>query len=163
VGDAVAGFVKVSRRGEQVRVRFDAAELTLLGGVLDELAEALGVLDAGDAVYDRLHPAAYADADAAAEFRELVTGEADRLRAGRIAACRRELADSAGDLRLSPEAGEQWLVTLNDLRLAIGTRLGITAEGDTEPADPRAGEDAGRLVYHWLTWLQDALVEAVMR
>lgn len=145
-------------------MRFDATELQLLGSVLDELGEALGVLAAGDAVYDRLHPAAYADADAAAEFRELVSGDADKVRAERLAACRRELTASGGDLRLSPEAGEQWLVTLNDVRLAVGTRLGVSAADDADPpVDPRRGEDSGRLVYHWLTWLQDALVQAVLK
>jgi hypothetical protein len=52
-------------------------------------------------------------------------------------------------------------MTLNDLRLALGTRLGVTAEDD--PDDPAFHADGGRLLYHWLTWFQDALVATVLR
>ena len=51
---------------------------------------------------------------------------------------------------------------LNDLRLALGTRLGVTEDEptDIDPADPRAQSWA---VYYWLTALQDALVQTAMR
>jgi hypothetical protein len=48
---------------------------------------------------------------------------------------------------------------LNDLRLALGTRLGITEDDDhvvERPDDPR-------VVYYWLTGIQDAVVQALMR
>jgi Domain of unknown function (DUF2017) len=153
--------VKVSRRGVDVRVRLDRAEMGVLAAVLLEFEEALPVLNRGDAVYDRLHPAAYADPDEAREFAELVDGEADRARAVRVARCRDELACCAGDLRLDPDAVERWLVAVNDVRLALGTRLGVTADND--PDDPAYRTDSGRMLYHWLTWLQDALVSVVLK
>ena len=48
-----------------------------------------------------------------------------------------------------------------DSGYALGTRLGVTAEDD--PEDPAVQADGGRLLYHWLTWFQDALVAAVLR
>jgi hypothetical protein len=37
----------------------------------------------------------------------------------------------------------------------------VTAEED--PNDPAVQGDGGRLLYHWLTWFQDALVLTVLR
>ena len=52
---------------------------------------------------------------------------------------------------------------LNDLRLVLGTRLGVTDEAGgrgpwPDDDDPRA---PAMVAYHWLTYLQDTLVEAL--
>jgi hypothetical protein len=151
--------VKVSRRGGEVRVRLETSEVELLSQVLLEFEQGSVVLAPGDPVYDRLHPVAYEDPDAAAEFRDLTSDDADRARAARVGQCRAELSGTT--LRMDEESLERWLMTLNDLRLALGTRLGVTAEDD--PDDPAFQGDGGRLIYHWLTWFQDALVSAVLR
>jgi hypothetical protein len=151
--------VKVSRRSGQVRVRLETSEVELLSQVLLEFEQTSAVLAPGDLVYERLHPAAYQDPDAAAEFRDLTGDDADRARAARVGQCRAELTGTT--LRLDDESLERWLMTLNDLRLALGTRLGVTAEED--PNDPAVQGDGGRLLYHWLTWFQDALVLTVLR
>ena len=62
-----------------------------------------------------------------------------------------------------PEA-RAWLGALNDLRLALGSRLAITEDAAEEFAalpddDPRA---ATYHVYDWLTFLQDSLVRSLM-
>ena len=65
-----------------------------------------------------------------------------------------------GDIRLDDEQARAWLRTTNDLRLALGTRLDITAE--TEPPDDPSGDDASQLtVYYWLTAVQGSLVDAI--
>ncbi|HEX2308946.1 MAG TPA: DUF2017 family protein [Jatrophihabitantaceae bacterium] len=151
--------MKVSRRSGQVRVRLETSEVELLSQVLLEFEQTSAVLAPGDLVYERLHPAAYQDPDAAAEFRDLTGDDADRARAARVGQCRAELTGTT--LRLDDESLERWLMTLNDLRLALGTRLGVTAEED--PNDPAVQGDGGRLLYHWLTWFQDALVLTVLR
>jgi hypothetical protein len=58
---------------------------------------------------------------------------------------------------------QQWLKALNDVRLALGVRLGITDENedlaeDLSVDDPRA---AYIWVYHWLAYLQDSLIESL--
>ena len=59
---------------------------------------------------------------------------------------------------LDADEAQDWLTTLNDVRLVLGTRLGITEE--IEPAEQP--EDEGHAVYDWLTWLQATLVEALL-
>ena len=55
---------------------------------------------------------------------------------------------------------QAWLGVLNDTRLVLGTRLGVTEdERELNPADPQAGAYA---MYQWLTWLQGDLVEALL-
>ena len=66
-------------------------------------------------------------------------------------------------MRLTAADGEVWLRALNDVRLALGVRLGITEEYEHELGglgsdDPRA---AYLQVYDWLTYLQETLVRAL--
>ena len=63
--------------------------------------------------------------------------------------------------RLTKEEAEAWLTALNDLRLVLGTRLGVREDELLErldPADPRA---PGLGLYAYLSWLQEQLVEAL--
>ncbi|MFJ1460235.1 DUF2017 domain-containing protein [Nocardia wallacei] len=70
------------------------------------------------------------------------------------------LPATGGKVVLTPEQADAWLSALNDVRLALGTALGI--ENDTPeqlaPDDPRAPHLD---VYHWLTWMQDSLLQAL--
>ncbi|WP_282785431.1 MULTISPECIES: DUF2017 domain-containing protein [unclassified Nocardia] len=65
-----------------------------------------------------------------------------------------------GKINLSPEQADAWLTSLNDIRLALGTALGIDADTPDmlDPDDPRAPHLD---VYHWLTWMQDSLLQAL--
>lgn len=118
-----------------------------------------------DEALHRLFPDAYRDDDAAAEeFRRFTEQD---LRAGKYDCAVRVLAtlrtgDAKGRVALSAQEARDWLRSLNDLRLVLGTRLGIEDEDDAWPAedDPRA---PSLLAYHWLTHVQGALVDAVQR
>lgn len=72
------------------------------------------------------------------------------------------LPERAGTVTLRPEQAQDWLSAINDLRLALGTLLGISAD---EPDGPHA-EDAARAaqvdVYHWLSALLDVLVSVML-
>lgn len=65
-----------------------------------------------------------------------------------------------GRVRLTDEQAQAWLSALNDVRLALGTVLEVTEEMPDElPADdPRAPH---LVVYHWLTWVQESLIQAL--
>lgn len=65
-----------------------------------------------------------------------------------------------GRVRLSDEQAHAWLAALNDVRLALGTVLEVTEDMPDElpPDDPRAPHLG---VYHWLTWVQESLIQAV--
>lgn len=67
-------------------------------------------------------------------------------------------------LRLKPDEARQWLGALNDLRLAIGTRLEVTDEDesgellrlpDSDPRKPMV------MAYLWLGGLQESLIETL--
>jgi hypothetical protein len=62
--------------------------------------------------------------------------------------------------RLGQDEFEAWLVALNDLRLVLGTRLGVTEELYEEDIDLEDPGAAGLAVYLYLTSLQEQFVEA---
>ena len=63
-----------------------------------------------------------------------------------------------GRVELTLDQADTWLATLNDLRLALGTTLGVTEEMPDEPPEDETAA-AHLSVYHWLTFVQDALVQ----
>jgi hypothetical protein len=132
----------------------------------DELAAltGMGTTDAGsappqDPALARLLPDAYRDdPGAAGEFRRLTESG---LRRDKVTAAERLLAalpgDGPGEVRLDPETTESWLATINDVRLALGTRLEVSEEmAEPDPEDPDA---PAYVVYLWLTELQGVLIE----
>jgi Domain of unknown function (DUF2017) len=132
------------------------AELSALTG-LDAGADE--TMPPGDPALARLLPDAYRDdPDAAGEFRRLTESS---LRRDKVSAAERLLAalpvEGAGEVRLDPETTESWLATINDVRLALGTRLEVTEEmAEPDPEDPDA---PAYVVYLWLTELQGVLIE----
>ncbi len=111
-----------------------------------------------DEVVYRLLPDAYGeDEEANSEFRRFTERS---LRDEKLVQARKVLAglpknDKA--IEVVELDFEIWLKTLNDVRLALGTRLEITENMRTENLDP---EKASLLeVYDWLTWLQGTLLE----
>ena len=150
-----------ARRDEFV-ARFDAAEVGVLGLLLDQLEQLLDADEVSDdPVLQRLFPDGHrGDAEIAADYRDLTE---EGLRSGKaddLAMVRATLPPEGGEVRLDDDQARAWLRTTNDLRLALGTRLGVTA--DTEPPEDPAGEEGSQLaVYYWLTAVQGSLVDAL--
>ncbi len=68
-------------------------------------------------------------------------------------------------LTLKPEESKQWLGALNDLRLAIGTRLEVTDDDDSNELYSLPDEDPRKpmvMAYLWLGGLQETLVETLL-
>jgi hypothetical protein len=150
-------------RGATLVARFDAAEAGVLGMLLDQLEMLLDSEDAeGDAVLARLLPDGNrADAEAAAEYRELTESSLRSGKADDLAMMRAALPDGGGEVVLDADQAAAWLRSTNDLRLALGTRLEISE--DTEPPDDVVDEESQQLaVYYWLTALQGSLVDALV-
>ena len=152
--------MKITKRGG-AKMRLDAGEPTLLRSMLEELAVVVAAEDVADAAVDRLYPAAYDKADDAAEYRALTEATLRSERLERIEQCAGELATGTHVLDVSGEAGDRWIRVLNDLRLVLGTKLGVTEEWDhaVDPSDP---EHVPQAAYIWLTAVQDSLVRALM-
>jgi Domain of unknown function (DUF2017) len=127
------------------------AEMTGLGGPTPAAP--------ADPVLRRLLPDGYQDdPTAAGDFRRYTEAT---LRADKRQNAQALLADLPGDgggqVRLDADTVERWLTGLNDVRLSLGTRIGVTEEmAEPDPADPDAPSYA---VYLWLTELQDVLVQ----
>ena len=158
--------MKLDPTAAGVRLRFEAAEAEIMVQVFDDLLTALDEMGPGDAVWERLYPAAFADVDAAEEFREMVGEDLDNQRRERLRACRADIAGArpvrrSREVMLEPEGLERWITALNDIRLTLGTRLEITAD---QPLviDPAAPEAAAHALYRWLTALQDGLVTTAL-
>ncbi|MGP4008787.1 DUF2017 domain-containing protein [Streptomyces sp. 4N124] len=137
-----------------------------------------------DPVLKRLFPDAYSDPEAtpqteeaaeqktySAEFRRYTEND---LRAGKrenaLAVIRsldalRPVDEGGAVLKLSDGESRQWLGALNDLRLAIGSRLDITDEEDTDLLYRLPDEDPRKpmvMAYLWLGGLQETLVSTLM-
>jgi hypothetical protein len=159
------------RRGEGVLVSLDSNEVELLRNVPAELQAVLsGPTTKDDPIYNRLFPSAYLDPteeSAEQEWQELVHPELlrERLAALELVTAtldRAETKRGRAEVELAPEEVEAWLHVLNDARLALGTRLGITEDPEAEQIDPSDPEAAAHAMYGWLTWLQNDLVEALL-
>jgi hypothetical protein len=160
----------VRRRGGAVRVDLDPAEVVLLASLVSQVRELLSESsDGSSAVLERLLPDAYRDdAEAAAEYRELMDAE---LRQQKGAALQRVLDDLAGNgtahgkdrrFELDDDTITLWLYALNDVRLSLGTILDVSQDWEDEVSslDPDSPRFAGLGVYEWAGWLQQSIVEA---
>jgi hypothetical protein len=141
--------------GGGYKVKLGAPERAALRDVCAELRTLVVENDAATA---RLFPPAFRDDEgASAAFDELVH---DDLEAQRLATLDTVAATLDAD-RLDEEQAAAWCGALNDARLVLGERLGVTEdlyENGIPRDDPRARELA---FYAWLTWLQGELVEAL--
>ena len=106
----------------------------------------------------RLLPDASHDPELAAEFRTYTEHDLRQLRHERRLRVLASLEDTS-PLRLSVHHAQEWAQVLADIRLVLGTRLGVSHDDDDD-ADNES--TVAHDVYDWLTWLQDSLVRALM-
>ena len=181
---AVPGF----RRTPTGRIvaRFDADERALLVTLVSQLAEFIepdtsqdgmdplarlvGIdvyaVRPEDPAMIRLLPDAYPeDAEASAEFRRYTERGLREAKLAHAATTLQTLARPGDKVTLSVPEMQAWVGTLNDLRLALGTRLGVSEEGMEypdamfDPADPDA---VAWHIYSWLSYLQQTLVDLML-
>ena len=118
-----------------------------------------------DEVLLRLLPNAYADDEAASEFRRYTESTLREKKRAHAMALRSNLINS-GDaaIDLDHDGAMAWLGALNDIRLALGVRLKIedSAQEHLELLKPDDPLRAVYAVYTWLGWLQESLIDALM-
>jgi Domain of unknown function (DUF2017) len=73
------------------------------------------------------------------------------------------LPAAGGRVRLSQPEAQAWLRALNDVRLALSVRLGVTDDFDEQVEEIGADDPRSAYVWvhQWLAFLQDSLVEAL--
>ncbi len=172
------------RRRGSIVADFEHAEAALLRGMVsqlrdmlgarageqphDELAELTGIT-AGpttpptDRVLARLLPDFHReDESLSGGMRSLHEPELLAAKDGAAGVVLDSCPSDGGPVRLSDEQAQAWLSALNDVRLALGTVLEVDEDMPDElpPDDPRA---AHLPVYHWLTWVQESLIQALSR
>jgi hypothetical protein len=105
----------------------------------------------------RLFPPAYFDDEQRnVEYRRLMH---DDLLASKLAAA--DVVEATVDRRrVTEDELLAWMGALNDLRLVLGTRLGVTEDPDDAPADD-APEAPAYALYGYLGWLQEQVVAAL--
>jgi hypothetical protein len=134
------------------------------GGPRNGVSERTGA----DPVLERLFPRAYPepeDAERAADYHRLVHDDLLQEKLANLDVVTSTLDRGTVSLRrwtvdLTEDEAGSWLGALNDLRLALGVRLGITEDfdGDIDPADPQA---PALHVLSYLGWLEENLVDAL--
>ena len=170
--------------GGRIVLRTDEVERTILADVVtqlselvepehdpheDPLARLVGIdPDAerpDDPALARLFPDAYADdEEASAEFRRFTERSMREAKVANAATVLDTLERSGNKVTLSEPEAQAWLGTLNDLRLALGSRLEITEENHRIFQELPDGHPAAAAyhLYDWLSYLQETLVRAVM-
>jgi hypothetical protein len=140
-------------------VRLPSEERALLAALPRQLAAAIDEMPVDGETPEalqRLFPPAYLhDERAQASYGSVMRPE--------LATHHREaletLLDTADKNRLTPEEIERWLSALNDLRLVIGTSLGVTEEmPQVASNDPRFGE---WVLYSYLSFLEGEVIDAL--
>jgi hypothetical protein len=172
------------RHGRGAKLRFvgvfDQQEAVLLRGLVgqvrdmllehgsdspaDELAELTGIRTGHsrppeDSVLARLLPDFHReDAELASMLRTVREPELIEAKTEAADVILQTCPPDGGRAELTVEQADAWLAALNDVRLALGTTLGVTEDMPDEP--PVDESEAALLsVYQWLTFVQDALVQ----
>jgi hypothetical protein len=185
----VAKPFKSTRRG--ITGALEPGEARLLGALLDDvismlepesgpsedpLAALVGMSGADadatapeDSAVRRLLPdAVRGDDDEALAFRRLTERS---LREQKIGALRSTaLVIESSPMTLTEEQARLFAQALNDVRLVLADRLSIETEDDAERlhdvADSKDVDDVESylaLVYNFITWLQESLVQAMLK
>jgi hypothetical protein len=159
------------RAGGECVAKFTPQEAQVLRQCVAELAALLADHpDPDDPAVERLFPDVYPeDPAAAAEFRRFTESDLKAAKLDQAKTVLSDLLETGGEIRLADEKADLWLRALTDVRLALGTRLGVQDETDIEtelddavgrnPTSPRVGQLS---VYAYLTYLQESLVGALM-
>ena len=133
-----------------------------------------------DPVLARLLPDAYQDAADSAEFRRYTEHSAREKKRAHAHAIRDILMENLGEHSLDltqpglnkreelhfilpEEKAQMWLMGINDMRLALGTRLNVAADAQEKFAALN-DENPDKGIYNllaWLGWLQEILLDVI--
>ena len=144
----------------RVVLRLDPHERRILASLVAELRAELDDPEsaATGGSLARLYPPAFPDdPDAEAAYADLVLADLVDTRRDRVAVVEATL--DAQDLDDAQAAA--WLGTLNDLRLVLGSSLGIEDGDDATIPDPDDPDAMRQAIFAYLGWLVAAFVDAL--
>lgn len=141
-------------------LRLEPHERRILASLVDQLRAELDDPEsaAPGKALARLYPPAFPDdPEAEAAYADLVHADLVDMRRDRVAIV--EATPDADELDDAQAAA--WMATLNDLRLVLGSSLGIEdGDGATTP-DPDGPDAVREAVFAYLGWLVAAFVDAL--
>ena len=117
-----------------------------------------------DPVLARLLPDGYRDdPEAAGEFRKYTESGLRSVKQEAAQEMLDTLPEAGGKVQLTHDQAQAWLKALNDVRLALGVRLGVTEEFEEQWGRLAADDPqwAAFEVYAWLGAVQESLVQAL--
>jgi len=117
-----------------------------------------------DPVLARLLPDGYRDdPEAAGEFRKYTESGLRSAKQETAQEMLDTLPEAGGKVQLTHDQAQAWLKALNDVRLALGVRLGVTEEFEEQWGRLAADDPqwAAYEVYAWLGAVQESLVQAL--
>lgn len=113
-----------------------------------------------DPVLARFFPDAYRDSkEDSAEFRRFTWNDLQQQKITHAHVVLENLKNFPGESSIDTALANSWLLTLNDLRLALGTRMGLENDSQVKPMDDSVAPLFG--VYDWLTGLQGTLIDVL--
>lgn len=155
----------VRRTSDGFVLDLDPDEIHLLRRLTGEVRQLVTGGSPDDPKLARLFPPAYTDDEGSeTEYRRLMHDELVASRVAAIDSVETALAHAVADdgsvigdgrVRLDAAGLEALATSLNSVRLVLGSLLGIT-DDDAEPDVPEMA------LYHFLSWLLDGVVEALM-
>jgi erythromycin esterase-like protein len=158
------------RSGRTLVARFTSVDAQVLRQCVAELAALLSdTLDRDDPAVERLFPDVYPeDPDDEAEYRRFTEADLKATKLDQVRTVLSDLLQSGGEVRLDEQGADVWLRALTDVRLALGTRLGVQDDTDIQSElddavlrDPTSTRVGQLSVYAYLSLLQESLVGAL--
>jgi hypothetical protein len=159
----------IRRKKNYYQMIFRVSQFDEIASLPDKIRDLLGDMDSDSPAIQRLFPSASSDEQVNREFQELAAQDIrDRklenlsIFEETLASARREKIVGMVFVKITAEEFEYWIGFLNDMRLLLGSELGI----DHDYWDPQhAFEESGdeRIVtYVYLSYLQEQLLDAHM-
>ena len=134
-------------------------EAAMLRRLAEEVRSLVDGADDADPAFARLFPAASDDAATAAAYRDLVGDGLRTTKADALAHLESALPADGGTVALRDGDLDVWLTALNDIRLALGTRLDVDEARMAAPLDESDPQAPALALLHWLGWVQESLLE----
>ena len=129
-----------------------------IGNLLGQLRQLMTTDAPADDRLERLFPPAYPDdAESEAEYQGFMRVE---LVSSRLAAIDKVEA-TLYDEQINDQQLTAWMAAINDVRLVLGTLLGVTEEMDHASLDDKDPNFGGFLLYDQLTFVLGEIIEVL--
>ena len=147
------------KRNGNVEIKITEDERQLLSSLIEQLRE-LVLSTAPEGAVDpslrRLYPAAYANDDQhEVEYQRSMRDQLLERRLSHLDAVETTLDDP----ELNQETLNYWIMSINDLRLVLGTHLDVSEEDEPNFLDDDDPQQHQSAIYHYLSHLLGELVE----